>query len=261
MCYNKQMDINTIINLIPILAIGILSGSLNSVAGGGSFFSLPVLLATGLPPVNAQVTNHLGLLPANAMALIPFKKRIYKLRYRLLKAILFCTAAGIAGGFTLILFPPTVFENIVPFLVLIATTLYWLEPKLKKILNKIAESNQSYSTSLVRTFQVIVAFYCGYFGAGVGFLFLLAFALEGYDELIDTQCMKNTIVSIIGVLVLFVFIWSGGISWVTGLTLFVGAAIGGFCGGQIINHIPQKILRTMIICVGIGLAIGYFTLY
>ncbi len=255
------MDIETLINLAPILAIGLLAGSLNSVAGGGSFFSLPVLLAAGLPPVTAQVTNHLGLLPANGMALLPFKNRIYKLRYRLLKAILYCTAAGIAGGFTLILFPPTVFENIVPFLVLAATTLYWLEPKLKKILKKIAQSNETYSISLVRSLQIIVAFYCGYFGAGVGFLFLLAFALEGYDELIDTQCMKNTVVSIIGILVLFVFIWGGGISWTIGLTLFLGSAIGGFAGGKIIESIPQKILRTMIICVGVGLAIGYFTFY
>ncbi len=249
------------LDLLFIFGIGLLSGSLNSVAGGGSFFSLPVLLSVGLPPVVAQVTNHLGLLPANAMALLPFFGRIWSLRYRLLSIIFWCVGSGICGGLALILFPPSIFEGIVPFLVLGAVVLYSLEPRLKILLSRISDNNASHSLILVRSFQILVSFYCGYFGAGVGFLFLLAFALDGFDEMIDMQCMKNVVVSIIGIFVLVVFILGGSISWLAGLVLFVGSAIGGFCGGRIISYLPHHLLRFIIICVGVGLFFGYLIFY
>lgn len=247
--------------LLALFAVGVLSGSLNAVAGGGSFFSFPVFLSVGLPPVLAQGSNHLGLLPANMLALLPFVERIKQLRWRLLRAILLCGGAGICGGLALVLFPPVVFENIVPYLILMATGLFWLQPRLKALLDRVTDFNLHSSLFIVKSVQVLVAFYCGYFGAGVGFLFLLAFALDGFDDMVDTQCMKNTVVSLISFFVLLVFIAYGNISWGHALPVFCGAALGGFFGGQLIAHVPAKLLRSLIIAVGLGLFVGYLYFY
>ena len=147
-------------------------------------------------------------------------------------------------------------------MLLLATTLYALtEPAIRlarKHFPNPSPTLRRCAPILLAVATCVVAFYCGYFGAGVGFLFLSLLTIAGIDNMVTRQAVKNLSLAFIGVISVSLYAYAGIIAWPQAITTFAGAVIGGLCGGTIIQRVNAKILHYVILTIGVVLTAGFF---
>ena len=195
---------------------GVIVGTINGMAGGASIISYPVMLALGLHPIDATITNAIGTTSANFVAIRTGNYRIWDLikAYKFLIAL--SVIGSVVGAVLLLTFPPRVFEHIVPFL-LLGTTLTMLLPTkpTKGIGNETAEAVGIAASGL----------YCGYFGPGQGVMVIAALARNPKKPAV-MNAAKNIIVAIPSTASNIVYLFSGRVHWMFALALFLGSSIG-----------------------------------
>ena len=247
--------------LILLFVTGIVGGVINAIAGGSTFITFPIFIATGLPPFIANASNFVALLPGNAMALIPLRKELVSACKRYPLIIILSLVAGVCGSLAL-LAGPSIFAGLVPWMLLLATTLYALtEPAMRFARKRFPNPSPALrrcAPILLAVATCFVAFYCGYFGAGVGFLFLSLLTIAGIDNMVTRQAVKNLSLAFIGVISVSLYAYAGIIAWPQAITTFAGAVIGGLCGGTIIQRVNAKILHYVILTIGVVLTAGFF---
>lgn len=256
--------LDTPLHLIVLLfGAGILAGAINAVAGGATFITFPMMIAVGLPPFVANATNFVALIPGNAMALLPLRKEINPAfrqfpRYLLPLAII----GGVSGSLALLQTGPAQFSALVPWMMLLAVSLYALtKPAIRFARNRVSEPSPAMQRAiplLLGVATLVVAFYCGYFGAGIGFLFLALLTLFGVDNMVACQAIKNLSISSITVIAILLCGLAGAVSWPHGIVIFTGAMIGGWFGGTVIMRVPGAILHYFILLLGSTLTVGFF---
>lgn len=230
---------------------GIIVGTINGMAGGASIISYPVLLALGLHPLDATVTNAIGTTSANFVAIRSSKHKIWTL----LKTYKFLIALSVAGsliGATLLLaFPPHVFEHIVPFL-LLGATLTMLLP------TKPTPGRRSETAEAVGI--AASGLYCGYFGPGQGVMVIASLARNPKRPVV-MNAAKNIIVAIPSTASNIVYLFSGHVHWMIAFALFIGSSIGGGLGGRWSTKMSPNFYRGLVMTVGIGASIYLFKRY
>ncbi|MEO4045550.1 sulfite exporter TauE/SafE family protein [Pseudomonas sp. CAU 1711] len=248
-------------NLADILLLalaGLAAGAMNALAGGGTFFSFPALLASGLPPVTANATNAVALWPASIAGAWAARASLRPLGRYLLPLLLAGLAGGLGGGLLLLAGGDGVFRSLIPWLLLLATALFAASPWLSRALaarRRAAERPAHTPTSLVA--HAGVSIYGGYFGAGMGILQLAAFSIEGHP-LARANALKNLISAVIYSVASLTFILAGRVSWAELLVLLAGATLGGYAGGALGERLPPRLLRALVITVGGGMTLYYF---
>ena len=173
------------LEFIAIAAVGLLVGVINGMAGGASVISFPVLLATGISPVSAAVTNAVGVTPANFFALIAIRHRIKDLVREYVSLIFISTAGAVIGSIALLTLPPRVFEKLVPFLLLGATLTLLIKVKPHR-----GKRHQSLENAGIAASGV----YCGYFGPGQGVMVIAVLARDARRDPAVLNTAKNLIV-------------------------------------------------------------------
>ena len=248
--------------LILLFVTGIIGGIINAIAGGSTFITFPIFIATGLPPFIANASNFVALLPGNAMALIPLRKELVSACKQYPLIIILSLVAGVSGSLAL-LAGPSIFANLVPWMLLLATTLYALtEPAMRlaqKHFPNPSPELRKCAPILLAIATCVVAFYCGYFGAGVGFLFLSLLTVAGIDNMVTRQAVKNLSLAFIGFISVALYAYAGIIAWPQAISTFSGAVIGGLCGGTIIQRVNAKLLHYVILIIGVVLTTGFFS--
>jgi uncharacterized membrane protein YfcA len=237
---------------ILIFAVGILVGGINGMAGGASVISYPVLLATGLSPVNAAISNALGVTPANFFALISarHKMRAYFEEYK--KLILISIIGSTIGALLLLNVPPGVFEKMVPFLLLFATLSFLIK----------AKPDRGARHELVEKIGIAASgLYCGYFGPGQGVMVIAVLARDIRREPRTLNTAKNLIVGWTSLISNIVYIFSGRAVWPVVLALLLGSSIGGTFGGRWAAHMPKTVYRALILTVGFSASAWLFKKY
>jgi uncharacterized membrane protein YfcA len=243
---------------VLLFVAGLLAGILNAIAGGASFFTFPALIIAGLPPLVANATNFVALVPSNIAALPAYQHELRKLGKKLIAPIIVGAIGGTIGALILIYLGGGIFANAVPYLMAFATLLFAFAPKMR-ILFSHTQPKGTQNTSLgAMALLFIFSIYGGYFGAGLGQIILGALILNGYDDFLESNAIKNIVISAISLLSVAVYILSGTVSWPHALVMMLGATIGGFLGGTFSKYIPQKILRFGVIVFGGFLTIYYF---
>ena len=238
---------------------GLAAGAMNALAGGGTFFSFPALLAAGLPPVTANATNAVALWPASISAAWAARASLRPLGRYLLPLLLAGLLGGLCGGVLLLIGGDDVFRPLIPWLLLLATLLFAASPWLGRLVaarRATASKVPPHSPTSLGA-HTLVSIYGGYFGAGMGILQLAAYSIEGH-ALARANALKNLISALIYSVASLTFIVAGRVSWTELLTLLLGATLGGYLGGALGERLPPRLLRAMVVLIGSGMTLYYF---
>ena len=244
--------------ILMLFGAGFVAGGINAMAGGSSLLSFPVLMASGLPPIVANASNFVAVLPGNAAALPAYAEEINKTRDVGLKMVIASLAGGSIGCVLLVYSTDAFFLEIVPWLILTATLLYAFGGHINSFISSrnggtaVAEGWLGYF--LVFLFSI----YGGYFGAGLGVIMLAVFRLIGYADFHEANALKNltnTASSLLGVLI---FAFNGLIAWPQALVMMGGSAVGGYSSTLYARRISQSLLRNAVIILGFILSAYYF---
>ena len=239
-----------------LFGIGIIGGAWNAIAGGATLFTFPALMAVGLPPVVANATNFLGLLPSNAAALPSYWTELKQLGWTILPLVIVSGLGGIAGALLLVVSDPDLFVWLIPFLILVATLLFAAGEPLRRWL--VGFAGEKGGTTLVYGGLFLASIYGGYFGAGLGIILLAVAQILGYRDFHLANTIKNFIATIFSLLSIIVFGVGGLIAWPEAATLMVGSTIGVYLGGRNAKYVDQSILRKLVIAFGLILSAVYF---
>lgn len=235
-----------------IVGAGFVVGAINGMAGGGSLLSYPVLLATGLSPVSAAITNAVGITPANFFGLITVRKELGKFLREYQQLIYKSVAGSIVGALLLLNLPPRVFEKLVPFLLFGATATLLVKVKAARGKRHLAMESAGITAS---------GLYCGYFGPGQGVMVIAVLARDATRSPRDINTAKNLITGITAMVANVIYAFSGQVHWGFAATLFGGAALGGTLGGHLSGKVPPLLYKSLVMTVGFGASAWLFTKY
>ncbi|MEU7167543.1 sulfite exporter TauE/SafE family protein [Streptomyces morookaense] len=240
---------------LAVFAAGIGAGTINVIVGSGTLLTFPVLLATGLPPVTANVSNTLGLVTGNISGVVGYRR---ELRGQGRRIALFGGTAlvgGLAGAVLLLALPSKAFDTIVPALIGLALVLVVLQPRLARALARRHERNgteaPAHGGPVLLIGLLLASAYGGYFGAAQGVMYLSLMGLLLNDQLQRINALKNVLALVVnGVAALF-FLFVASFDWKAVLLIAAGSTLGGQLGAGIGRRLPPTALRGVIVAVGV----------
>jgi uncharacterized membrane protein YfcA len=246
-----------LLGLIALFFAGMLAGAINSVAGGGSLISFPALVAFGQPTILANATNTAVVWPGTLSSAFAYRHDLPRRSGLLLTLLIPSFIGGLLGAVILVITPEKTFARVVPFLVLFATLLFAGSDLFKRLTK--GNSNDPDGGEQVSllgriwgaSFQLFVATYGGYFGAGIGILMLASLSLIGLRDIHRMNALKTVLGTTINGIALVYFIIKGLVMWPLALTMAVGAIIGGYTGARLAKRVNQRLLRLFIVFVGL----------
>lgn len=240
--------------LVLLLVAAFVAGALNAVAGGGSFLTLPALVYTGVPVVVANATGTVALLPGYASGALGFRSDMQAppgLSMAALAAV--SLAGGAIGAGLLLLTGDGTFRRLVPWLLLAATVLFALAPR---ILRSAHGAPAGPARAIAGT--LAVAIYGGYFNGGLGILLLALFGLLGQSNLNAMNGLKNLVSALLTAIAVAVYAWGGLVLWPQALVMMVAATAGGYVGARSARRIPPPVLRAAIVGTGLTMTVLFF---
>ncbi|MEO1194271.1 MAG: sulfite exporter TauE/SafE family protein [Pseudomonadota bacterium] len=240
-----------------LIGIGLFGGVWNAIAGGATLFTFPALMAVGLPPVVANATNYLALLPSNAAALPAYREELRGLGKQLVPLLLASGLGAILGSLLLLASDPAFFVVLVPFLILIATGLFACGDALRAWLLKTLGVGRG--TTAIYAALFVASIYGGYFGAGLGIILLAMAQLLGFSDFHVANSIKNLLATSFTILSIIVFGIGGLIAWPQAIVMMAGSTIGGYAGGHLAKRVNTRYLRSFVIAFGLVLSLVYFT--
>jgi len=250
------------LNMVDFVVIALAAaaaGAVNALAGGGTLISFPALVAVGIPPVSANVTNTVALVPGYLGATIAQAKDLAGQRRRLWLVIPAAVAGGLLGGFILLNTSEKLFSSLVPFLILLASALLGFQNRLRSWV--VARAQRAGHATLPEFWVVfpvfLAAIYGGYFGAGLSVIVLAVLALVIDDTLTRLNGLKQAIAFSVNVAAAIFFLFSGRVVWPAALVMAVGALLGGVLGGRLASRIKPETLRKVVVSIGVAVSIIY----
>lgn len=252
-----------LINYVLIFITAAVSGAINSVAGGGTLLTFPVLVSVvGLDSKVANATNSMALWPASMAAAYSFRDKFAELKDHAVSFAMISVVGGAVGALLMNFTSSKQFDLIVPWLILLAAVLFVSnEAIMKKLgIKPTGDAVPDYTPRQWRVllmFQFVVAIYGGYFGAGIGILMLASLSIMRFGDLIRINALKNMAAFLINLVCAMVFAVLGLVDWRVAIVMGVGACVGGFGGAGIARRIGARALRILISLIGFGVAAYY----
>ncbi|MDF3305467.1 sulfite exporter TauE/SafE family protein [Rhodococcus sp. T2V] len=232
-----------------LVVAGFFAGLVGFVTGLASIVSYPALLAVGLPPVTANVTNTVAMVAVGVGALSNSTREVADTGPKLWRWALYSAAGGLVGAGILLLAPAGSFEAIVPFMVAFAALALLLQPRLRALAGG-RDMPRTYAVSLF-----VVAIYGGYFGAGAGVIFLAIALILTSEKIWRATILKSFLLGVANLVAAIGFAAFGPVHWGAAAAMAIGALAGGWCGPPVVRRIPPSILRVVIAMAGFGLAV------
>jgi uncharacterized membrane protein YfcA len=240
--------------LLATAAFG--AGVLNAIAGGGTFLTFPALVWAGVPPIAANATSALAVCPGYAGSALGFRAELAALPRALLwREMALSAVGGVAGALLLLVTPAKVFSGIVPWLLLFATALFALGPRLSRW------AGGGHGEGLARWRNVgllAVAVYGGYFNGGLGILLMALYLLCGEQRLNTVNALKNLNSFVLSVVSVIAFAIGGAIVWKHALLMALFATLGGFAGARLAKRLPTPWVRAIVIVTGLVMSALFF---
>jgi hypothetical protein len=234
-------------------------GALNAVAGGGSFFTFPVLILLGVPPIVANATSTVALWPGGVASAVAYRRELGRRRAGLIALSLASLAGGGLGAWLLLWSGDVTFARLVPWLLLTATVLFAasgpLVARLRAADRPALPPNRWILGAIV---QLAIAVYGGYFGGGMGILMLAAFALSGMPDVHEANARKSWLGALINGVAVVTFIAAGKVRWAEALIMVVGAIMGGYGGAALARRIDPAPVRRFVVGAGLVLTVVFF---
>ena len=267
---------------IALGLVACLAGAINAVAGGGSLLTFPALLWAGRDPIVANATNTITLWPGSLAAALALRRDLRGARGWLTLFVVPCVAGAVIGALLLLRTPSRVFGTMVPYLILFATALFALQGpltmRLARARRRRTDAKPSTATADVGTpsrgramppiggmatvgvllFQLAVAVYGGYFGAGIGILTLGALGLVGFTDIHQMIGIRNVNAVWINGVAGLCFVFAGVIRWPDAVVLTLGQVVGGYAGARLARRLTPALVRRAVVLIGLAMAGSLF---
>ena len=240
---------------VAILAAGTAAGAVNAVVGSGSLITFPTLLAFGFPPVVANVSNNVGLVPGNLSSGFGYRRELAGQRGRLLPLGVAAAAGALAGAVALLSLPASAFRLIVPVLILIACALVIVQPWLSAWISARRDQEPERAGPALLAGILASGAYGGYFGAAQGVLVIGLLGTFLDESLQRVNGAKNVLVTIVNGAAAAVFLGFAHVSWGAAALVAAGSAVGGLLGARFGRRLPPAALRLFVVVIGLISAI------
>lgn len=241
--------------ILFLLGVGVVGGAWNALAGGATLFTFPALMAIGLPPVIANATNYLAMLPSNAAALPAYREELKTIGPALWPLLIISGLGAITGSLLLMVSNPGLFVNLIPFLILTATGLFAFGEALRKKILRLSGGKTSHR--LIYGALFISSIYGGYFGAGLGIILLAIVQIMGFTAFHTANSLKNLLATSFTILSVIIFGIGDLIAWPEAGTMMIGSTVGGYMGGRYGKRVNERYLRFLVIIFGLILSFVY----
>lgn len=248
----------TVADAIVILLAGIGAGTINTVVGSGSLITFPTLVALGYPPLVANVSNNIGLVPGSLSGAYGYRRELAG-QQRRLKQLMPASALGALTGSTLLLLLPSdVFDSVVIVLIVLALVLVVTQPRISKRLAARRQAGAAEHEHLHRDVTPAVVLlvglagvYGGYFGAAQGIILIATLGIFIDDSLQRLNGCKNVLALTVNAVASVVFVITTEVDWAVVAMIAIGSTIGGQVGAKVGRKLDPRLLRTVIVCVGL----------
>jgi uncharacterized membrane protein YfcA len=250
----------THLELLIAAAAAVGAGAINALAGGGTLISFPVLVALGVPPVAANITNAVALCPGYFGATIAQLPNLKGQRAQLLLLVPVAVVGGLMGGMILVRTGERTFTALVPWMILAASLLLAVQEPVKKfVARRLSNPMHKRHTMVLSALPIgAAAIYGGFFSAGMSVLLLAVLGLTLDDSLTRLNALKQVLAFSVNIAAAVFFLWSDQVVWIAALVMAIGALIGGAIGGRLAGKLPPAVLRWTVVTAGTCIAIAYW---
>ncbi len=239
---------------------GLLAGTMNAVAGGGSFVSFPALVAAGVPSVAANASSTVALVPGTLASAWAYTTGPYRmglvgfggLRFRAL--LVASLAGGLAGAVLLLSTPAATFDAVIPWLLLLATIVFAFGRRIGAALRARVRLGRGAALAV----QFVLGVYGGYFGGAVGLMMMAAWLLLDAADLKAMNPVRTLLTSAMNIVAVLCFVAAGQVWWPQALSVLVGAAAGGYAGARVGQRLPPVVVRAVVTLVTVGMTLVFF---
>jgi uncharacterized membrane protein YfcA len=251
-------------DILLLCAAAVIAGVVNSVAGGGTLLTFPALLyvlgGNEDMAVVANATSTIALFPGSLAAVWGYRQDLKGTRSALLPLLLPSLIGGALGTWLVVSYPAKTFQLLVPWLILVATLLFMLQPSISRWTGiGQAHTAPTLGTKIgIVAFQFAVALYGGYFGAGIGILMLSSLALMGNSDIHRMNAIKSLLASLINGTSVALFVWQQKVDWKLAVPMIVAGMVGGFAGANFARRLNKNHIRYGVITIGLAVAVTYF---
>lgn len=242
----------SVLELAAIALAGVAAGFINAVAGSGTLVTFPTLLAFGVPPVTANVSNNVGLVPGSLSAAWGWRRELIGQRARSVRLGLASACGGTAGAVLLLLLPSSVFGAVVPVLVGLGILLVAFQPLLNRRVSAALSSGEAPRDRWwLWPMTALTGVYGGYFGAAQGILLMAVLGLGTHDSLHRNNALKNVLAGIVNGIAAVIFALVAQVDWLIAGVIAVGSVTGALLGARVGRRMPPAVLRGFIVIVGV----------
>jgi uncharacterized membrane protein YfcA len=239
----------TPLDALAIFATGLAAGCINVIVGSGSLITFPVLLALGYPPVVANVSNTVGLVPGSVSGAYGYRRELSGQRTLLVRLGIASVVGAVTGGLLLLVLPAETFEVVVPALIAVACVLVVIQPRLSAWLG--GRRRHPHGGPWLWIGVLASGVYGGYFGAAQGVVLMALLAIFLNEDLQRVNAVKNVLAGIVNASAAVLFIFVAPVDWAVVVCIAAGSVLGGFAGASIGRRLPPMVLRILIVVVGV----------
>jgi uncharacterized membrane protein YfcA len=244
-------------DILVLAGAGLLSGTLNAIAGGGTFFSFGALTLIGLPPIVANATSAVAMVPGYVASAVNYRKELGAVWASAVWLGAASTLGALIGAIVLIMLDNETFADFVPWLLVAATAVFGLGPQISKHLP--ARPHRDFGHRLAGTVvQFLMSIYGGFFGAGMGIMMLASLGITEGQNFHRINALKHILSIVIQTASIVVFVQGDVIAWPEAMVLVAAVIVGGWFGVDMARRLPISLVRGFVIATGSALAIYYF---
>ncbi len=254
----------TVSHALLLFVAAILAGAMNSVAGGGSFFSFPALIFTGVPPIPANATNTVAVWPGSVASVFSYWKRLPNSPRVMVPLVTFSIVGGGVGAVVLLHTPQATFMKLIPYLFAVATLLFAFGKRLTGAMGHVVKRQGPPSWAVIvalTTAQFFISIYGGFFGGGIGIVMLAMLEMIHLDDIHAMNAIKTVLATSINGAAVVAFIIARQVAWPQAALMIIGSIAGGYFGAHYAQKIDPRWVRAVVICVGTGMSIYFLWKY
>lgn len=242
---------------LAVLAAGLGAGVLTSTVGVASLVSFPVLVAIGLPPVVANVSNTIGMTPAGVSGSLGYRRELREHPVATLVVVATGMTGSVLGAVLLLSLPSAVFESVVPYLILFTCLLVGAQPTITRILRRGQEPRapRHHLSPVTTFFAGLVGVYGGYFGAGSGVMMVAVLGFGTDLELRIVNALKTLAILAGNVVAATIFVFVADVDWAAAGLLAAGSVVGGYVGARVGRRLPPTLFRVLVVVAGVSAAV------
>jgi uncharacterized membrane protein YfcA len=241
--------------MVAVVLAGMAAGTINTVVGSGTLITFPTLLALGVPPVTANVSNNIGLVPGSLSGAIGYRRELVGQRGRLLRLGSASLFGGMLGAVLLLVLPAAAFSAVVPVLIGLGCALVVVQPWLSRrmAVRALARGTRRpvHGSLWVWSLVMLTGVYGGYFGAAQGVLLMAVLGIGLEETMQRNNATKNVLALLVNFVAALVFVAVAEVDWVVAGLIALGAVVGGQIGATVGRRLPPLLLRGVIVVVGV----------